>query len=548
MQTNMKQKISSKNTEIVTPEVCLEKIKKLIDAQLDFNKNLANSLLFGSEQDVCEIIISMFADLSKIPKLEKKPESKIIAGIKKGLINNILGDIKLFNQLQKYASGTYDLEHLFLKINSNYQCSFSELYKHSNDTIKNIFCCFYTGSNLKNILKKINTNMNTKNCAIFSDINVLSEMLTLLTPHASDYCIKFTNEVEVISKKGYTYVVEKPVNWMRNLQLSSLPDNSPYYPELHALIREYLSIDSTLIQQQESTDCSDDYVLLYEKKKLQYSLIAKIEEILKEAQFFHLNARKQNEEKPILKKPAKPLLAKLPVPPEKELLKISALMVSNNENMSPIFDSIQPVLRENEITTISEQKNVDFSLSDPLIFNSETDEVKKEKEAFCDNPAIDHYRLFSKASKKEPETVKTQSNILNLNKDHEDTLKKTFNLIDYDYIKLRALVNLAVALGATIKTTGANRCRIEMKNIYAHLLINETDITQSLENKTKCDKATVTMHGGGHRSTRSQNNDSDKAPQYLVDQFRAAFTRAGYTPENLLINLGQPLREPSLNL
>ena len=45
------------------------------------------------------------------------------------------------------------------------------------------------------------------------------------------------------------------------------------------------------------------------------------------------------------------------------------------------------------------------------------------------------------------------------------------------------------------------------------------------------------MHGGGHRSTRSQNQDADKAPDYLINQFRAAFNRAGYTPDNLGLDL-----------
>ncbi|CDZ78461.1 hypothetical protein BN59_02771 [Legionella massiliensis] len=121
---------------------------------------------------------------------------------------------------------------------------------------------------------------------------------------------------------------------------------------------------------------------------------------------------------------------------------------------------------------------------------------------------------------------KPQENTLNLNKDHLDTFMKVFGLIPYDSINLRALVNLTLEFGGVIKKTGANRCRIEMKNIYAFILAPIEEVAPSTT-------ATVTMHGGGHRSTRSQNHDRNKAPDYLIEQFREAFTRAGFTPANL---------------
>ncbi|CDZ76489.1 hypothetical protein BN59_00758 [Legionella massiliensis] len=100
----------------------------------------------------------------------------------------------------------------------------------------------------------------------------------------------------------------------------------------------------------------------------------------------------------------------------------------------------------------------------------------------------------------------------------------------YDTINLRALVNLTLNFGGVIKKTSSNRCRIEIQNIYAFICVPEEALARA------CNTATVVMHGGGHRSTRSQNNDRENAPDYLIEQFKDAFTRAGFTQVNLGLN------------
>lgn len=538
MMPNMKQKISPLNTNLIlSAEAALEKVKKLIDAQIDFNKNLMKSLLSSNNLEVCEILISMYADLSHIPKLNTVPKHEMVAFLKQTLIKNIIVDIQSFNKLQQYAISSPDLEYLFLKIHCDHQVTLSGLKQTSAAAYKEVFSFFYSGLNLKKIIKHITKNLVNKNSAVFVDVNVLSEMLTLLTPHVGAHCLHFQNkETIAVNEEGYSYILKKPLYKNYDKQIAALPSYNPYYPDLNSLLAQYIYIH--LRSPDTSKNFSDNYLSFYENQKSVYQLEEQIENMLKQARSFDLNAKKENENQLIFNKSVQ----LLPKTSEKERLDVSTLIINNADTKS-----IDPVSinREKITAEFHQSLNVSNGLSiDAGVSSSESSEIQNGKkelvaeddDVLCNSYAINHYGLFSKNYKKESEKTVEKYNTLNLNKEHEDTFKKVFNLIPYDYIKLRALVNLALALGATIKTTGANRCRIEIKNIYANLLVNESQITKSLENANVCDKATVTMHGGGHRSTRSQNNDADKAPQYLINQFQAAFTRAGFTPESLGLN------------
>ena len=113
--------------------------------------------------------------------------------------------------------------------------------------------------------------------------------------------------------------------------------------------------------------------------------------------------------------------------------------------------------------------------------------------------------------------------------------------LPYETINLRALVKLTLNFGGEIETTGANRCRMKIKNIYAFIAVPQEALEKA------CNSATVTMHGGGHRATRSQNHDRGNAPDYLVEQFKDAFTRAGFTPVNMGLSMDPVITTSSIS-
>ena len=82
---------------------------------------------------------------------------------------------------------------------------------------------------------------------------------------------------------------------------------------------------------------------------------------------------------------------------------------------------------------------------------------------------------------------------------------------------------------------------MKIKNIYAFIAVPQEALEKA------CNSATVTMHGGGHRATRSQNHDRGNAPDYLVEQFKDAFTRAGFTPVNMGLSMDPVITTSSIS-
>lgn len=503
------------------PQICLENVKKLIDAQIEFNHGLADQLVKSqNKREVCEIILSMHLNLAKTPKPIIIPEDEIFKLYKQIFIKATIHDLYEFQRLKSCADDNPDLDHLYLKIHCLLQEQLINLESTPEKECKAILSHFYNGKNLKLALKQRirNHSKNSTNSAISADISVLNEMLTLLEPHVSAYCLKFKNSLKIlgsVDNKGYINLqnIEKDVHFNQKIQV--LLNNYPNYPELHSLLMQYYSFQPNV----DPTLRIDENVLtLFKTMKNRDSIKEKIEKILLE-----------------LKTPLSETDAEKKVPENNAMQKEPDKNCENNliEQELPLAICLETEKEK------AASFPIELRTTDSMLTLEETHEEfgSEYEDEFDEKAPINPYYMFSKKNKKEPVQPKAKHNVLNLKKEHQNTLLEVFDLLPYDYIKLRALVNLTQALGGTMKTSGANRCRIELKNIYAHVLMDGTELTQTHNNENVCNKATVTMHGGGHRSTRSQNNDADKAPDYLIKQFRAAFIRAGFTPENLGLNL-----------
>lgn len=93
-----------------------------------------------------------------------------------------------------------------------------------------------------------------------------------------------------------------------------------------------------------------------------------------------------------------------------------------------------------------------------------------------------------------------------LSEGHKQLLQAVFDLDRDRPITLKELISLAYAFGAKIKPPFENRLGIELNDIYSELLVDDKKLTYE---------------------------NVSNAPNYLIEQFKAACERSGYTPQNL---------------
>ncbi|CEK10774.1 hypothetical protein [Legionella hackeliae] len=544
-----------------TAKSSLEHIQKTIEAQIEYNKFLKERLskTNTSQHEVFEIIISMFLDLSQVPTSLIKPvPDEDLKRRKQDVIQHIDSDIADFKRLKKLAKDCNNLDNLYLTIHFTLQQWYLGIAQTNSKSVEELLSNLYEGKELKKKVKETMRILNTKSAKspLMTETIIMSEMLKVLKPEINPLVLRFIDDTEFKSMGNLTRFT--PTNEaLRGIH----PKIEKFLREVTAekeyllLAREYLSTTNSIKTLQVSIDLKTSYLALFETMKIRYRLEERMLSMMQEAR------QKKNtiiaaslELKPTVKSPEEGLPKKtVQAQLESTQEKIHQSLESSPSLTPKVISLVGHPSSDSEVTSdiISEQlksqiPSSEISSTIPLSSDLEatspcsdkkqdvsiSNDNTKEEDITDDYSSVTDFSIFARKDTTKPQipVVKTKRNVLNLGKNDVDTYLKVFELIPYDSINLRALVNLTQAFGGTLTTTGANRCRIEIKNIYAHLLIPEETLAKA------CEKATVTMHGGGHRSKKSQNNDRENAPDYLIEQFKAAFVRAGYTPVNLGLN------------
>ncbi len=585
--------MTTKNTFFANSEdSSLEEIRKIIDAEVAYNRLLEKKLHQGKDEEVFEIFASMFIELSEIPPLIKLPSASVLRDLKQKLLDQIATDLENYERLNACTeSKDVTPDKLYLAINLVYQNSLIDLTSITRKKLEGILSFLYAGKELSKKVKEVFSRINTKNLKspYMAELHSVAEMLNLLKPKISPECIRYLDDVEISKNdKNLMFVLKEENDKRFNKKVQNFLAQDPTNKEFLSLKKNNEDAIKALPADEETNDVHAGYLTLFEKIKVKYrteeDIINFIEKAKQDAknnvkavtlqtvpalleepkqplaslpvsaevivadtknQFENEKQSSQTSKEP-QNFPSSPVEApqSIPVPllseREEGKQELSQTLVEQHEQLL-----IFPVVTNNnnnqkEITLTAESESLSAVSKSDLEVEQE-DNREKTSEEF--SYAANDYLLFNKTKKEQqkPTAVKTKYNVLDLNKEQRDTLLQLFDLMPYDNIKLRALVNLTQALGGTLKTTGSNRCRMEIKNIYAHLLVPEQALSKV------CNKATITMHGGGHSAKRSNNNDRENAPDYLIDQFKAAFVRAGYTPINLGLEVNGPAA-PAHNL
>ncbi|WP_058441236.1 hypothetical protein [Legionella brunensis] len=567
--------VSTQNNYVATQDTSLDKVKKYIDAQIEYNKFLMERLLRGNKEEIFEIVTSLFLDLTDIPRSIKLPPSKILDEFKQEFIDHIMTDLKEYIRLKECANNNNNnntnMDYLYLNIQFVYQIWLLGVQSITAKKVELILSHIYDGKDLKKKTKEVLYRITTKSIQspLMAEILGLSEMLSFIESEVSPYCLKLKDDVQIFQEKGLTYIsITNEAMSGKNKKILQFLKQNPTDQAFLSLVDKWIKTNNALKTAKPSSDINDSYLVTFEKMKAKYQLEDEIDRVIEE-----INARKQASKTAETLEKTKVVSenqSEIGLPPQSRS-KVSkrgnrpAKIVRQEENLQSLQTSVEALeetekplnssTNVKEAVTESSRDQLEKDMSPQLSscssyvettnYNSTTEQTadisesstyEEDEEKLNEDENIEaysyvqDYSLFAKKNnnaRPQQHDEKPKRNVLNLNKEQQETYLKVFDLMPYESINLRALVNLTQALGGTLKTTGANRCRIELKNIYAHILVPKEALTKA------CNKATVTMHGGGHRSTSSQNNDREEAPNYLISQFKAAFIRAGYTPINL---------------
>ncbi|MFC3908503.1 hypothetical protein ACFORL_05370 [Legionella dresdenensis] len=532
----------------------LETVKKCIDAQLNYSQGLIKRARIGNHQELVELIVSQYISLDILPHTRESQHLKEtpIKQLQKTIVTGAVKDIQSLQEMKDLAE-LNRIDDLYLCIFLYYkQLRITISDALNRDLINNILAHYFTKEEAKKKTKQFMRNINKT--PLMDEINQFAALLTILEPSVSPICKQFADEVNVKIIDDKHCSVEPDNKKLNNNKdkMLMLEHKYPGEPRFQALIASYyrglLALKYVKVKKSEN-----QILLLFAEMKPLYELEAKINHLLRKLEKQHNHTRIAQEASESTKVPGSS-------PPAYKKSKIDRGLITGSliTAVAPVSEA-QETVNDYSNATDAPQQAVKTSVTDETIINepevnqepSITTEVLEvletastseitvadksdEDEIALAETSSSYYSFYKKEKPSKKQTASTQLPAIPLKDSHKDTYLKVFGLVPYDAINLRELVNLTYQFKGTITATGRNRCRIELENIYAYVATPREALSRA------CNKATVTMHGGGHRGTKSQNHDRDKAPEYLINQFRDAFDRAGLTPTNLGIELSPP--------
>jgi|GEM_PF-4744221 len=517
----------------------LDIVRKSIEAQLSYNQGLITQAMKSSHQELVDLMLSEFVNLDELPRL-KEPNERFSKIPQKALLKTVItAAVKNIKNLQGMQALAMEnrLDHLYLSIFFSYK----ELRNCVNDALNDNMIETMLGLYFPpEIAKKKNKQFmkNISKTPLLDEANELAVLLNTLEPEISAHCHRYINEIK-IDALGASLTAIKADNNKLNNRLSKIRHLRHQYPsavELQNLCMAY-EFGVSNLGRIKTSDPGEYLLVVFDNFKPLYELEFTIKKLV-----HNLIMLNSQVETPLVSPPT-PYKS---IPVKRSTPKNPNKLMHSTATHCPVVDmpSVEPnkTINENEITqnaaiNDSVVENLPSSLPNEIA-EQKTEETiveyreKDESENYTDGHFYQPY--YKKDFRLKKSAIVAQTNILSLKGEVKDTFLQLFGLMPYDSMSLRSLVNLTYQFKGKMTTTGNNRCRIELENIYAYVTTPKEALTRA------CSTSTVTMHGGGHRSKKSLNNDRDKAPDYLVNQFKNAFIRAGLTPANLGLDMETP--------
>lgn len=500
----------------------VDKISKLIDAQLDFNKLLMKQLMLGKPQERIKVFASFFLELSDIPTELNKNALSVVDAQKKDCIVKIVADIHEYEAIKKMISSSPDeIDQLYLYIYATLEADIFGLQNTNKKNFENFVSKLFISKPSNKMVNKIFNGIvkgsyeNSTNI----EVKIKKEMLGLLYPHISSCCKDFMGLFKFDLREGGDFNMDIPKSYLKGSAdfIGELYENVSKFKnnELYRLSKYACAIAEKMVSGQTSSKSLPDvYIEIYQLYAVGQAVYNAANEIIKMLAMLEEQnniAVSQN----VMAEELKSLSASVIEVEEKKEEKIihDSHSVSSTEVQSEVVDSVE--------------KEENLSLPENAI------KIEEEKEGYS------FHKFFGPKNKTAAKSIeiKNKEKLIQIDMkkfesykdDHHVTFLKVFGKIEYESISLRELINLVLALNGTIETTGANRCRIEIGGIYAYCLMSGESVKELPQNQ--CQKATITFHGSAQKQKKSQQQDG--APHYLVEQFKAAFERVGFTPDSL---------------
>ncbi|MGQ3888830.1 hypothetical protein ACQUW5_07335 [Legionella sp. CNM-1927-20] len=550
----------------------LEEIRKICDAQLQYNKNLFLYLIQSeNNEEVFEVIVSMYLSLSTLPQAQSLPKPEHFKPLKTSAIQGLKTDIQDYNQFAEHLSKG-QIDELYLCMYYKAQGMHADIFTSNPRGIELMLSHFYKE---KDLAKQLRKKLYAKQSPAIDEYHVLKKMIELLEPYVSPACLKYKDEIKYTSFAGTQdlgRLDSKPINlegttYRRAMQFLNENPNSSINSELKLLLQEYEEAYREFLefnQNQVSTNLLNTYLATFKYLKPKYEAEAKINKLLKSAndQMKTLEITSFAEEKtqPELPPEVEPHLSVNPAKPESsrasavisEAIEEEAIEEKVQEEDNTLKNNIAIPMDDNDGADNNAEKDKEIVDREKIDVKAE-EESSEEVDSACEKKEIEqetidytdkmYTQYYKKKDKeinknkhvkgpvKDPSPVETKHNILKLDEDDQATLLKVFSdkPEDSNSITLRELMHLTISgfKGKFKKPQGgSNTCKLEIKNIYAHLLVPKEAIDKTYGS------ASLSWHGKGLGRNRS-NKSAKGLPPYVIPQFREACKNAGYTPENL---------------
>ncbi|WP_419418403.1 hypothetical protein ACNVED_07500 [Legionella sp. D16C41] len=551
-------------------------INKMLDAQIDYNKLLYKQIYNGSTEEAYEIMASLYIDLEDCPEPVNQINDEVFKLVKQETMTQIIEDLKDYKVMKQHVADTGNIDYLYVSMYLSYNILLNNLYKINAKSIRAVLSHFFKDPVLEQKTRKALENINNKTSDITLEIRALNQALKSLEAHVSPHCLRLFDEIEICNIQESASYAAIGISFKKSAFNSKIQRNAEQflikYPDNNSLRELIKQCDSAIDELTAPVDSKGDIfvntITVFERMKHKYEVEARLETLL--------NQLKQEEKQrqlqavvtlsPILPSANKQPPEIAPTHPEK-----TPATLANLNKKEPPAKNYQPDIKPNEEPALSESitqpdakegkdqddtvsastKNESKQEKDNATSTLTKNEGKQEKtqhKVVYTQPHYSHFNTKPKVNEVSASKPQSAQKIFIKgfhNTQHEETL---LNLFTDKQVRIKqqvpkpskkALIALCEALNGQIVTTGANRCRISINNIHAHILLpgkkakkNAKKTSEKTAQKTnECKKATVTMHGGGQSAKPSQRQR--ETPDYLIGQFQSALTRAGYTPDSL---------------
>lgn len=142
--------VNSNNSETMPNSASVSKtpveiVKKYVDAQIEYNNFLKERLTHGKQEEIFEIFLSLFLDLSEVPRLVKIPPKTILQKNVGEFIGHIEADLEEYERIKTCLDTHTTVDQLYLTIYFTYKQWLFGIDDITSKKLKTYYPMYMTG-------------------------------------------------------------------------------------------------------------------------------------------------------------------------------------------------------------------------------------------------------------------------------------------------------------------------------------------------------------------------------------------------------------------